>query len=316
LATSGVSTFNATRQEIIRAALRKLGVIDAGVSPDAQTMTDAAFSLNAMIKRWQARGIHVWTTEEATLFLQPGEYEYDLGSSSTDHATRSYVATTLSAAEAAGQTILSITSATGISSGDNIGVVLDSGSIHWSTVSGAPGATVTIAAALPSAAASGNAVYAYTSKIVRPLKIVAARRYVFSTALETDLGRPLARLDYRALPNKTQRGTVSQFFYDPRGGATALGRLHLWPAPSAATEAIKFTWHRPIEDMSSQSDNPDLPQEWIDTMVFNLAVSMAPEYSVPPATFAMVKGLADEYLDTMSGLDREPESIDFGLDHG
>jgi hypothetical protein len=65
--------------------------------------------------------------------------------------------TTLSAASAGGTTTVTLTSVTGVTSGDVLGVELDTGAWHWTTVSGAPaGNTVTLAAALPAAAASGR----------------------------------------------------------------------------------------------------------------------------------------------------------------
>jgi hypothetical protein len=67
--------------------------------------------------------------------------------------------TTLSGAEAAGQTVLSMTSIVGFANGDHVGIVLDNGQMHMTTINGVPGGgTITILVALPSAAASGNAV--------------------------------------------------------------------------------------------------------------------------------------------------------------
>lgn len=314
MTTSGTATFNRTRNEIISAAARKIGAIRAGETPGHQVVLDFAEALNALVKRWQASGLHLWTVEEATLFLQVAQTEYSIGSTSTDHCTQSYVATTLSGAEAAGQTTLSVTATTSITAADHIGIVLDDGTLQWSTVSSKTSSTVTIASALTSAAASGNAVYTYTTKIVRPLRIPAARRYIFSSGFEVDFSRPMSRSDYRAMPNKTAPGTVTQYYYDARGGANALGKFNVWPAPSDVANAVNFTWHRPIQDFNAAGDNPDLPQEWIDTLVFNLAVVMAPEYDCPPNRFAIIKGLADEYRDTLSGWDREIESARFQPD--
>lgn len=69
------------------------------------------------------------------------------------------LSTTLSGAEASGQTTLSMTSITGIASGDIVGIYLDSGATHWTTVNGSPsGGTIVVTDALPSDAASGNRV--------------------------------------------------------------------------------------------------------------------------------------------------------------
>jgi hypothetical protein len=74
-------------------------------------------------------------------------------------ATR--VDTTLSSGAASSASTVTVASASGIASGDVIGVLLDSGATHWTTVNGAPASNViTLAVALPSAAASGKAVVA------------------------------------------------------------------------------------------------------------------------------------------------------------
>ena len=232
MTTSGSVDFNATRNQIIRQAALDLGAISAGVTMGGEMLSDFDFRLNAMVKRWNATDLHVWTVAEATLFPQSEQVKYALGPSSADHATQSYVRTTISAAEASGQTVLSVTSITGISANDNIGIEVDDGTIHWSTVSGAPsGGTVTIAAALDDSAAKGKNVFAYTTKIGRPLKIVAARRYDPDTARDVPITMA-ARLDYRALNDKTGTGIVNQVFYDPQ---LTTGYLYLWYAPLAVS---------------------------------------------------------------------------------
>jgi hypothetical protein len=281
---------------------------------NARMLADFAAALNAMVKAWQARGLHVWTRAEATLFPQVGQTRYALAATGADHATQAYTATTLGAAAVAGVTSVTVASIAGISGSDRIGIVLDDGTIQWTTVNGAPAATVTLGAALTGAAASGNAVYAYTNKIVRPLRIVEARRYLTVSAREVSLAEPMALLDYKMLPNKTQRGTVTQVFYDP---GLSTGYLHLWLTPSGVADLIRFTWWRPIEDFNAAGDNPDLPTEWIRAITFNLALDMAPEFSVPRDMLEGPYGvgtLADKYLEEVSGFDREAEAVQFGID--
>ena len=98
MAVSNSSNFTATRTQIIRAAALKVGAIGTGVAMSSQMEQDMAHELNAMVKMWHGMGIHVWTTIEATLFPQLDQIKYQLGA--TDHATESYVQTTISAAEA------------------------------------------------------------------------------------------------------------------------------------------------------------------------------------------------------------------------
>ncbi len=319
MTTSGTSTFNLTRDQIIKSALRKVGAIESSETPSASMVSDCAEALNMMVKEWDTLGIHLWTEAEGALFLQPGQYQYSLGTGSTDHGTQTnppnYTQTSLDAAAVAGATSITVDSIANILNGDNIGVVLDSGDIFWTTVSGSPsGVTVNLASGLTSAAASGNNVYDYTTAILRPLRIAAARRMLISSGIETPMVR-MSRLDYRDLPNKANTGIPTQFFYDPLGGAINYGIIYIWPAPVDATNLVKFTWYRQIQDFNAAGNTPDFPQEWLNALVWNLAVEMAPEFDLTPTRFAVLKTQAKEKLDMVTGWDREPESIYFGVSY-
>ena len=124
---------------------------------------------------------------------------------------------------------------------------------------------------------------------------------------------PLARLDYQALPNKAQTGIINQVFYDPQ---LSTGYLYLWNPPSSVTDLLKFTWHRPIQDFDAAGNNPDLPQEWIRTLVWNLADEMTAEYDVPLDKADRITARAAKYLDNVAGFDREAESLSFGVEMG
>lgn len=312
--TSGTATFNYGRDQIIKAALRKIGAIQAGETPDAQTIQDGSDALNIMVKAWDATGIHIWTEEEGILFFQPGQNQYVLGAGTADHAAwTTYTYTTALAAAAQGAGSITVSSISGIATGNNIAVGLDNGNLQWTTVNGAPsGSTVTLAATLTDSVSVGNPVYVYTTDVTRPLRIVSGRRFNFPSAIDTPM-IPLSRLDYRALPNKTDTGTITQFFYDPRGGANTQGVVYVWPTPTVSTDGFKFTWYRPMQDFNTAGNIPDLPNEWLDAIIWSLAVRLAPEYDCPPQRYMMLKNAADEAVATAQGWDREVESVYFGV---
>lgn len=311
MTTSGTSSFTRTRDQICHAAARKIGAVRAGETMSYDMLNDFVEGLNILTKHFQGQGLHVWTTTEATLFPQVDQVRYALALTGADHATQSYVATTAPSGGISGHTTITVTSSTGISSADHIGIKLTDGTLFWTTVSGAPVANVvTLANALTDDVDDDAAVYAYTTKIVRPLKIVDARSYTPSTAIEVPLS-VISRLDYQALPNKTSTGAINQVFYDPQ---LTTGYLYLWLAQSSVDDLVKFTWWRPIEDFNAAGDNADLPQEWLQALIFNLAVVMAPEFGVLTERIAGIKALADEYLDQMKGFDRDGDYLMFGVD--
>jgi hypothetical protein len=315
MTTSGIDTYNETQYQIIYASARKLGFISFEETLSANAYTAFSNQLNVMVKALDATGLHLWTEEEATLFLQPGQYSYTLGGTTTDNcAWTTYNQTTLSANATSGATSISVGTATGFAANYHVGVVLNSGAIAWSLESGSPsGTTITLATPLPGPAAATNNVFVYPTQVVRPLRVVSGRRFNFTGQIDTQMIQ-MSRIDYRNQPNKSNKGVLTQFFYDPRGGANTQGIMWIWPAPSDVTNALKFTWWRQIQDFSGPGNTPDLPQEWLDFLIWGLAEKMAPECDCPPARYQMIQGQASAAFDTVSGFDREPESYLFGFD--
>ena len=73
------TTYSVTRDQIISTALRKLQVLELGVTPDADTLANASQSLNLMMKAWQTQGIKLWTVQEYVVPLVSGQNLYKLG---------------------------------------------------------------------------------------------------------------------------------------------------------------------------------------------------------------------------------------------
>lgn len=310
MATSGSSNFAMNRDQIITDVLEDAGVIGAGDTPVTDDVDACSLKLNMMVKAWMAQGIHLWALEEATLFLADGTASYSLGATGT-HCTNTYVRTTLSTDEALGSTSIGITSATGMSASDNIGIELDDGTIHWTTISGAPSTTTTIATGLASAASSGNTVFAYTTKINRPQRILSAyRRDTDDNDTEITM---TSREDYARLTKKTTEGKTVQAFYDPQ---LTNGVLYAWPAPDDATDVIRFWYERPLEDFDAVTDNPDFPIEWAEAICAGLLYRIARKFRKTQAEINDYKRDADEKLQIALGFDRESVSIMFQPDLG
>ena len=308
MATSGSYDSNSTRNQIIDTALRKIGVLAEGETSSSQQVADAASDMERMIKAWQGQGIHIWKETEAVLFLATSQSIYSLGATTTDHYVLydDLTTTTLSAAAADTATSLTVSSISGISDGDYIGIVMDDTTIHWSTVNGTPaGSTVNIDDAIDDDAASGNAVYAYTSKAVRPLQVRSARVQLDSTSetIVTEVGGE----GYFDLSNKSASGVPISYYYKP---ALSNGKLYLYPTTSDERYYLNLTTYIPIEDFDTSSNNPDFPVEWHEAIVWNLGKRLLPEYGInDPVTVQMVVGMAAESLQIASDFDVEEGDI-------
>ena len=308
MAVSGSKDYSITRANIIEAAHRKIGVYDASDPIDGPETTASSLALNLMIKEWVAKGADIWLRDEITLFLQPTTQSYALG---TTHATRSYVGTTLSAAEASGQTVISVTSSTGMTAADNIGIKMDDNSIHWSTISSVDSTTqVTIAAATDDDAASGNQVYTYTTKAGRPQKIISAYRRDTS-----DIDTPVEIIgedEYLQQSNKASAGPPVEVWYQP---TLTTGTLYVWPVDGGANvDKLIFSAQYAPDDFDAASDNPEFPIEWGNALVWGLAAEIAPEHGLPPREQAHLMSIAEYKLNTVLDYDTENASVIFALD--
>ncbi len=311
MSTSGSTDFTVNRDELIKASLRLCGVGLEGETLSAETVTNASQALNMMVKAWQADGLQLWKQKRATLFFVKNQVEYNLGSAGGNASfTSDVVITQMRVAGVATDTTLEVDSTTGMTAADNIGIVLDAGTIQWTTISSITDSdTLVISAGLTSAVAIDNEIYTYTSKIPRPLRITDA--YIRdSTGNDTEI-QMIARDTYNLLGSKTSTGRPVDGYYDPQ---LTNGVLSLFPAPKDVTDSFEFVGHFPIEDFDATADNPDFPQEWFESIKFGLAVRLAPEYGVPRPRHLDLIQMSAAFKERVMGFDVEDTSIFFRPD--
>lgn len=328
MAIAGTITYRNTRDQIIEAALRKLGAVDpenATVATAIQ-ITNGAETLNQLVKFWEAKGLQLWERKYGVIFPQRAQKVYVLGSPGPagDHACLStpigtgFVRTTLTAAIAANATTASLTSistassdttvgvpAVSIVSGDYIGLQQTDGTMFWTTVNGAPvGLNVTLTAGPPEGCASGATVNSYHTKMVRPLRVL--------DGMVEQVGRNrvpckiIPREQYNRFGMPHGAATTTQLYYDPQENT---GHLYTYPTTLDVRQLLYIEFQNPISDFASSTDDYDLPQEWGLALVYNLAWMLAPEYSLPQDKYNQIKELAIYTRDQLDGWDQEHASV-------
>jgi hypothetical protein len=303
MATSGSYDFSVSRDDIIEEALMALGVIGEGEAPTANQLTDHSRTLNAMVKRWVGRGINLWAIDRVTVFLETDKSEYIFG---TDHicATSDIIETALAADAAAAAGSISVDSITGLAASDHIGIVLDDGTIQWTTINGAPsGSTVTLTTALTGAASENNPIYTYTTKYTAsyPREVINAWR---RDSNDEDVPvNPISRDEYYRLGDKNADGAVNQFYFKAVLGATP--SIFVYPQSSEVTDTLELNVKRSLADFDAASDTPDFPQEWYEALYLGLAHRLSNHYGKALGERQWLKGLADEALLEAEGYDVE-----------
>lgn len=153
---------------------------------------------------------------------------------------------------------------------------------------------------------AGQAAYVLPKKAMR---VISARRKMAS-GYEVPL-TPWSRQEYLDQPNKTTSpSTPVNFYYDPQ---RTTGTVYLWPAPSAAvapTIMIEFDALYALDSIIASNNEFDVPSEWLEALVYNLAVRLMPQYPVNDGNLSglVISTAADLYAN-LSGWDEEEASI-------
>lgn len=279
MATSNSFNFSATASDVITEAMETAGIIAAGETITSADQTSCLRTLNMMVKQWSgnfdfAPGLKAFSRKVGYVFLQKNQGSYTLGPSG-DNATLSYVSTTMRVAGSGTDTTLEITSSTGMTAADIIGIELDSGTIQWTTISSVTdGDTIVIpASGLTSAVAAGNRIFSYTTKLIRPLYIENCE--LRDTSTVDTLMYPMTADQYARISNKTSASLPSQFRYD---NTLINGTLYLDVEPSDVTYVIRITFMAPAEDYDAAANDIAYPQEWYLPLALGLAKLITPKF--------------------------------------
>ena len=304
MALSDSTDFTLNRDEIIDSALELVGAKEADLTPDASEVAKAAKWMNLMIKSWHKHGtmLHVRTT--GTIFLEKGKKSYNLGTGT--YAARGTVTdTTTDVAVVASDTTLPVTATTGMTVGDNIGILQDDDSIHWDIISAiSAGVDVTLTNGMASAAASGNAVYSYTNTAHRPVKI---QKVILRDSSDNDIPiTPMSQDEYMDINDKNMSSRPSQYFYDEQLGDSILSP---WPIMDKNGHKLIYKYTKPFDDLDAATNNAEFESDWIMAIVYGLAEHLMVTYAVDEPTEKRITRGANRYFKLANKFEVEDSSM-------
>ena len=317
MALSGVYDASATRTFICQSALRKLGALAEGQTATSAAIDVAVESFNFMQRAWQAEGMPVWYLKTGYIYPLANESNLTIGPTSTsDHFTEELIITRLTDNAASGATSITVDASTNArtvigvtANSDNIGVELNNGNITWTTISaGGAGASLTLAAGLGGAANSNNRVYAYTTKAPRPVEIEYAWRVEAATADKIEIAQ-VSLSEILSQTNPTDEGETIMFNYQ---ATLTDGAFRIWPRFKDGKQYIEVLFQNPFDDLDAAStNNPSFPDEWIEALIYGLAVRLAPDYKLPLQERMLLKQEAEAMKERAFMSARENASIIF-----
>lgn len=134
--------------------------------------------------------------------------------------------------------------------------------------------------------------------IDRPMRI--ARGFIRNlNGYDTPLIQ-LTRQEYDITTPKEVAGIPNAFYYDAQVGATSTtvgaGTIYFWPVVNEAGYEVYVTVERQIQDITSSTQQFDLPQEWFLPLKWQLASEIGPEYGVTERQQQRIDQKAEYYL--------------------
>ena len=147
----------------------------------------------------------------------------------------------------------------------------------------------------------------------RPLQIMEGwSRDV--NGIDTPLN-PISRVDYDNLGNKNSTASVPvNFYFNPTigsGVSASNSTVTFYPVPTDATRTIYFNVQRPLQDITTITDEFDFPAEWFEAIKWNLAASVAFKYRANENIVAYIQRLAKSSLEECMEYSQETTSVVF-----
>lgn len=196
--------------------------------------------------------------------------------------------------------------------GSRIGIELDDGTMQWTYVLNVDSATsIDIVDGLDDDAADANLVYAFTDQIDRPLQLF--NMTTAPQAGQSDIPvNHWSRQEYMQQPNKSDQGTVVNWFYNPTLNE---GILYVWQTANLVGNICTFDVRRPLAIYNEINDELDLPVEYYQAMKWGIAADMGPSYGVPDNRQLVLESKAASFLESAMDNDNELDSILIGPDY-
>ena len=300
------------RNTLLEDAYRVATILGDGQVLTGEKVEKGTRALNALLsslsRRPRKKGEFVNVRKRVTLFLQKNQEKYSIGGS--DHCAETYYQTATTALVAPTTTSIPVTSSASMTTGDVVGILLNTGYWEWNTITGKADSThYSIAApGLVGTAASGATVVNYTTALTAPLEILTA---VLRDTDENDsaIGLSMTLAQYEAIADKDAVGDPADAFVEYRRTTT-----DIWfdLAATDASKIVRMVVRMPFSDMDSATDTLDCTPAAYRALKYALGVELAAENNKPVSA-----KLASLLNDAMAPfIDDNPTSTDVYFQSG
>jgi len=326
MATSGLYTFNRTRDQIIKDALEDLSVHVAGQTLDNNLRNQASARLEAIVKSypnaplWDSEVVVLSLTQSSTV-IGSDTYYYDAILNHTSATNTKPITGALSSSYWVKIAETATAWATGTSY--SVNNILTNGGSSYKCIK----ANTSASASEPGVGADTATYWVLVSAWVTATAYTSMRHIsdldvsimdVDSVILREDTNQiileKMNRDDWNSkedAADPTNPQEPSGYFFEKKIQPI----LWIYPWPDSSTDyTIELTVFRYREDFNAASKTPDFPQEWLRALRFQLAVDMAPSKNRARGSFfTNLKKLRDEAVEAAEGLQNDKGDTQFTL---
>lgn len=142
-----------------------------------------------------------------------------------------------------------------------------------------------------------------------PIQLLKATMVVSGSSTNIDM-EIKSQFDFAHLPSGAT-GTPVQVMYQPK---VNLGVLSVWPTPDsslASGSVVRITYQVPFDYFTTGTETADFPQEWHLPLIYNLAATLADEFSLPLEDRKILMGKAKDFTEQVLEGGAEQTSIMF-----
>lgn len=306
MAVTTTNTFSVTRNDIIDAALRILGVIGIGETPQTEDYTNCSQALNIMIKSWSKKGWPLWTVQDLVIPLVAGVRVYPIGPT----AGYVYEVTSTGGTGYSAGTWTAVGGTTGTAASGTYTVTDGAPDVFTITVPGTAYTTAptsfTLSGAGTGATITGTIVGLTTNKPTR-----AFTAYIRDSENNDTTLMPISKQEYDMQGYKFNESVPNQFYYDNQ---LANANLYVYALPQVSTSSIYLAVERMFYDMTAGTDTFDFPQEWYQPLKWGLAAELAVEYGIDIQMVPYYDQKAAAYLEEAFNASVEETSVYFKME--
>lgn len=302
MATSGtVGQTTVTTDRILEHAMLRVGLTGPQITPKIIQL--AQENLFFLLLNLSARGVNLWLINKYILGLNVNQAEYILPTGTIDVMPDSVV---FSQSKFPTQSVVN-QGTSSIATMNETTPVMRYGFIPAATFTAAltvtadGGATVDV---LPSQQWVGGQWYWYdadpnpttqTLTITSNAVTFSLTQFLLSNNQQDQIVSPFNRNDYVAQPTKwlPSGGTVTNFWFQKFRNPT----LTVWPVMNKPFTQLTMWIHHQIQDVGSLTQELDIPNRWLDAVIWLLAQRLCEELSdVDPTRVARVNAQCDKIM--------------------